>query len=204
MFTLIMIGLIVLIMELYQAMYNQIQLKTVGDYDYDYYDDYYDDYDYGESNDTTTDDNATDDYATDDYASEDYASEDYASEDYASEDYASEDYASRIEDNASDYSSFDYSSYSSYSGRSLKDSLTNMILNSIDPVDRTFNFMEINDKACKNKAVCEISSTPWIAKFIRYMSPTVRGLEEYKYAVDAGEALQDCALLFAECHNNLF
>jgi len=146
MFTLIIIGLIVLIMELYQALFDQIELKTLGNYDYNY-EEYDYDYDY---------------------------------------DYASE-----------------KSSYSSYSSRSLKDSLTNLVLNSIDPVNKSFSFMEIDEEVCRNKAVCEVSSIPWIATFVRYMSPTVRGLEKYKEAVDAGEALEDCSLLFAECKDTL-
>jgi len=88
-------------------------------------------------------------------------------------------------------------------GWSFEEEMLRNVIDSIDPVNKSFSFMEIDEEVCRNKAVCEVSSIPWIATFVRYMSPTVRGLEKYKEAVDAGEALEDCSLLFAECKDTL-
>jgi len=76
------------------------------------------------------------------------------------------------------------------------------VLNSIDPVDMSFRFMEIENNACRKRTLCELSAKPFIGQFIRYISPNIKSLVEFEDAMSAGEALQDCALLFAECPEN--
>jgi len=78
------------------------------------------------------------------------------------------------------------------------------VLNSIDPVDMSFRFMEVDDMACRRRNLCELSATPLIGQLIRYISPSISSLKEYQDAMSAGEALEDCALLFAECRDNQF
>ncbi|CAL4066358.1 unnamed protein product [Meganyctiphanes norvegica] len=96
------------------------------------------------------------------------------------------------------------SSYTSYQSRAAKNSILTQVLNSIDPVDMSFRFMEIENSACRKRTLCELSATPLIGRFFRYISPSISSLNEYQEAMSAGEAaIQDCALLFSECPENL-
>lgn len=81
--------------------------------------------------------------------------------------------------------------------------LLGRVLNSIDPVESAFAIMNVDEVACRERTVCELHGAaarmPLVGALLRYMSPFIRGLDNYKEARDAGEALEDCALLFAEC-----
>ncbi|CAL4207472.1 unnamed protein product [Meganyctiphanes norvegica] len=95
-----------------------------------------------------------------------------------------------------------YSSYSSYESRATRNDILTQVLNSIDPVDISFRFMEIENSACRKRTLCELSATPLIGQFFRYISPSISSLNEYQDAISAGEAIKDCALLFSECPEN--
>jgi len=88
-------------------------------------------------------------------------------------------------------------------GWDYEEGMLKHVLNSIDPVDMSFRFMQIDNSACRKRTLCELSAYPLIGKLMRSISPSVSSLEEYQDAMSAGEALQDCALLFAECPENL-
>ncbi|CAL4066359.1 unnamed protein product, partial [Meganyctiphanes norvegica] len=101
-----------------------------------------------------------------------------------------------------------WSSYSSYAYRRLieaaadDEGMFKSILESIDPVDMSFRFMEIENSACRKRALCELSATPLIGQAFRYISQNISYLNVYQDAISAGEAIQDCALLFSECPEN--
>ncbi|XP_071546801.1 uncharacterized protein [Panulirus ornatus] len=99
-----------------------------------------------------------------------------------------------------------YGSYNRrYYQRSLADneSFLTRVLNSIDPVESAFAILQVEELACRRRTVCELQQAatrmPLVASLVKYISPSIRGLEMYKEAQEAGSALEDCALLFAEC-----
>ncbi|XP_068216566.1 uncharacterized protein [Palaemon carinicauda] len=93
--------------------------------------------------------------------------------------------------------------------RSLRnnDPLISHILNSIDIVESTFSMLDIDEPACRKRAVCEIQRTasafPLLGEYLRYLSQSVLSLDNYREAQDAGSALEDCALLFTECPDSV-
>ncbi|KAK8403642.1 hypothetical protein O3P69_000022 [Scylla paramamosain] len=76
-------------------------------------------------------------------------------------------------------------------------------LNSIDPVEATFSLLQVNDMSCRQRVVCEVqrsaSAVPLIGSFLQQLSTSIPGLQHYREAQFAGAALEDCALLFANC-----
>ncbi|XP_050693171.1 uncharacterized protein LOC126983951 isoform X2 [Eriocheir sinensis] len=76
-------------------------------------------------------------------------------------------------------------------------------MNRIDPVDTTFSLLRVNEKACRQRVVCELqrsaSALPVIGDFLQQISSSIPGLQEYREAQEAGAALEDCSLLFADC-----
>lgn len=107
------------------------------------------------------------------------------------------------------YDSDGYSSYVEYA-RSITKALADnesegvisTVLNSIDPVEMSFRIMEIDHTDCRKRTLCELSATPILGQFFRYISPNISSLKNYQDAMTAGEAKQDCAVLFAECPEN--
>ncbi|XP_066977077.1 uncharacterized protein [Macrobrachium rosenbergii] len=90
----------------------------------------------------------------------------------------------------------------------LNQELLERALNSIDPVESVFSFMRIDEDICKERTICELqrasSNYPLIRDAVEYISPYVWSLRHYKGAQEAGAALEDCALLFAECPYSIF
>ncbi|XP_076031524.1 uncharacterized protein LOC143019609 isoform X2 [Oratosquilla oratoria] len=90
-------------------------------------------------------------------------------------------------------------------GRSLmdEDGVFQRVLNSIDPVDSVFSFMEVEEEACRQRAVCELQSAasryPLIGSFLRYLAPRFQSLDNYSDAIDVGSKRQDCTLVYAAC-----
>ncbi|XP_064113486.1 uncharacterized protein LOC135220102 [Macrobrachium nipponense] len=90
----------------------------------------------------------------------------------------------------------------------LDQELLERALNSIDPVESVFSFMKIDEDICKERTVCELqrasSNYPLIRTAVEYVSPYIWSLRHYKGAQEAGAALEDCAVLFAECPYSIF
>jgi len=78
-------------------------------------------------------------------------------------------------------------------------SLLTTLLNIIDPVEISFRYMEIEDSACRKRTLCQMSATPFVGQFLRYMRPSISSLENYQDAMSAGEAKLDCDLVYATC-----
>ncbi|XP_066977076.1 uncharacterized protein [Macrobrachium rosenbergii] len=87
------------------------------------------------------------------------------------------------------------------------DSFISRVLKSIDPMESAFAFLKVDERVCKERAVCELQKTtstmPLVNTVLKYVSPSIPGLSDYKKAQDAGAALEDCALLFSECPYSL-
>jgi len=100
----------------------------------------------------------------------------------------------------------------SYTARSLQGSswpsIGSRILASIDIVDTTFNYMDIDSDHCRLRTVCEMESyaanNPIARLAINTVNSNLRGLEKYSEAVEAGLARQDCALLYDQCQTSYF
>jgi len=86
--------------------------------------------------------------------------------------------------------------------------LSSKILSSIDIVDTTFNYMDVEDEICRMKTVCEMESyaanNPIARLAINTVNSNLRGLEKYSEAVQAGLERQDCALLYDQCQTSHF
>merc|ERR1712012_713177 len=103
--------------------------------------------------------------------------------------------------------------YYYYQGRSLQDTglvtrAAKMLFNSIDVVDTAFNYMDIEEEVCRLKTVCEMESYavnhPLARLAINTINSSLKGLERYQDAVDAGIEGQDCALLYDQCPYSYF
>ncbi|XP_076031523.1 uncharacterized protein LOC143019609 isoform X1 [Oratosquilla oratoria] len=104
------------------------------------------------------------------------------------------------------YDPYPYHYESGYGARALQkeeESLFTRVLNSIDPVDSVFSFMEVEEEACRQRAVCELQSAasryPLIGSFLRYLAPRFQSLDNYSDAIDVGSKRQDCTLVYAAC-----
>jgi len=86
--------------------------------------------------------------------------------------------------------------------------LVSNVYNSIDIVDTTFTYMDIDSDMCRLKTVCEMESyaahNPIARLAINTVNSNLRGLEKYSEAVEAGLARQDCALLYDQCETSYF
>jgi len=86
--------------------------------------------------------------------------------------------------------------------------LVSDVYNSIDIVDTTFNYMDVEDEICRMKTVCEMESyaanNPIARLAINTVNSNLRGLEKYSEAVQAGLERQDCALLYDQCQTSHF
>ncbi|XP_071546563.1 uncharacterized protein [Panulirus ornatus] len=80
------------------------------------------------------------------------------------------------------------------------------IFYSIDPVESAFAMLQVDDLTCRRRIICELQKVafrmPLIGSLLLLVSRCIRGLEAYREAQEAGAALEDCALLFAECPTN--
>jgi len=78
-------------------------------------------------------------------------------------------------------------------------------LNSIDLVDTSLNYMEVEGEDCRRKAICELEyaavSNPIARLGINTLNSNLWGLEKYSDAVEAGLSGQDCAFLYSECRS---
>ncbi|XP_064111750.1 protein TonB-like [Macrobrachium nipponense] len=87
------------------------------------------------------------------------------------------------------------------------DSFISRVLKSIDPMESAFAWLKVDERVCKERAVCELqkatSTLPLVNTVLGYIRPSIPGLSDYKKAQDAGAALEDCALLFSECPYSL-
>ncbi|XP_064111752.1 uncharacterized protein LOC135219158 [Macrobrachium nipponense] len=96
---------------------------------------------------------------------------------------------------------------SSYSfGRLGQDlGLLARVADSTDPLEAAFLLMRVEDAACKKRYMCEVNQAavriPLFGYYMNLIRPTIKG--KYQAAQDAGSALEDCALLFRECSNNV-
>ncbi|XP_064113487.1 uncharacterized protein LOC135220103 isoform X1 [Macrobrachium nipponense] len=77
------------------------------------------------------------------------------------------------------------------------------IFSSLDVVESTFSMLDIDEPVCRKRAICEVQRTastyPLLGDYLKYLSQSLRGLDRYREAQDAGSVLEDCALLFADC-----
>ncbi|XP_066977075.1 uncharacterized protein [Macrobrachium rosenbergii] len=96
---------------------------------------------------------------------------------------------------------------SSYSfGRLGQDlGLLARVADSTDPLEAAFLLMRVEDASCKKRYMCEVNQAavriPLFGYYMDLIRPTIKG--KYQAAQDAGSALEDCALLFSECSNNV-
>lgn len=86
--------------------------------------------------------------------------------------------------------------------------LVSNVYNSIDIVDTTFNYMDIESDHCRLKTICEMESyaanNPIARLAINTVNSNLKGLEKYSEAVEAGLARQDCALVYDQCQTSYF
>jgi len=86
--------------------------------------------------------------------------------------------------------------------------LVSNVYNSIDIVDTTFNYMDIDSDICRLKTICEMESyaanNPIARLAINTVNSNLKGLEKYSEAVEAGLARQDCALVYDQCQTSYF
>jgi len=100
----------------------------------------------------------------------------------------------------------------SFNARSLEgtswSAMGSKILSSIDIVDTTFNYMDIDSDICRLKTICEMESyaanNPIARLAINTVNSNLKGLEKYSEAVEAGLARQDCALVYDQCQTSYF
>jgi len=80
--------------------------------------------------------------------------------------------------------------------------------NSLDIVDMAFNYMDIEDEACRMKTICEAENYavnhPLGKLAINTINSSFRGLERYQHAVIAGQNGEDCNLLYDQCPHSYF
>jgi len=135
-----------------------------------------------------------------------------ARRDSSSDFYANTDsYGYQYADNSYGYED-PYYGYSNYQGRSFQDGIlprvAKALFASIDIVDTTFNYMDVEDEICRMKTVCEMESyaanNPIARLAINTVNSNLRGLEKYSEAVQAGLERQDCALLYDQCQTSHF
>jgi len=86
--------------------------------------------------------------------------------------------------------------------------LVSNVYNSINILDATFNYMDIDSDMCQLKTVCEMESyaanNPITRLAINTVNSNLRGLEKYSEAVEAGLSGQDCSLLYDQCGTSYF
>jgi len=99
--------------------------------------------------------------------------------------------------------SYEDNSWSSWLGLSRMSGVMRNMYNSLDIVDIGFNYMEIEDESCRMKTICELEayavSHPLASLAINTINSSLRGLERYQTAIEAGMAEADCALLYDQC-----
>jgi len=82
------------------------------------------------------------------------------------------------------------------------------LISSINILDATFNYMDIDSDMCQLKTVCEMESyaanNPITRLAINTVNSNLRGLEKYSEAVEAGLSGQDCSLLYDQCGTSYF
>jgi len=99
--------------------------------------------------------------------------------------------------------SYEDNSWSSWFGLSRMSGVMRNMYNSLDIVETGFNYMEIEDESCRMKTICELEayavSHPLASLAINTINSSLRGLERYQTAIEAGMAEADCALLYPQC-----
>jgi len=99
--------------------------------------------------------------------------------------------------------SYEDNSWSSWLGLSRMSGVMRTMYNSLDIVETSFNYMEIEDESCRMKTICELEayavSHPLASLAINTINSSLRGLERYQTAIEAGMAEADCALLYDQC-----
>lgn len=86
---------------------------------------------------------------------------------------------------------------------SLLSNFLSSLDNRLDIVDAGFNYMEIENEACRMKTICELEayavSHPLASLAINTINSSLRGLERYQTAIEAGMNGADCALIYDQC-----
>jgi len=103
-----------------------------------------------------------------------------------------------------------------FTGRSRQDynlpvvgELMGRLTNSLDVVEGAMNYMQIEEEACKYKAVCEAETRalnihPFVGFAINTINSRLPGLERYSSAVNAARNGEDCALIYDQCNKSWF
>jgi len=83
-----------------------------------------------------------------------------------------------------------------------------MLFNSLDIVETGFRYMDIEDETCRLKTICEMEAYavghPLAKLAINTINSSLRGLERYQTAIEAGMNGADCALIYDQCHVSYF
>lgn len=99
--------------------------------------------------------------------------------------------------------SYEDNSWSSWLGLSGMTSAVRSVYNSLDIVETGFDYMEIENEACRMKTICELEAYavkhPLASLAINTINSSLRGLERYQTAIEAGMNGADCALIYDQC-----
>jgi len=94
-------------------------------------------------------------------------------------------------------------SWSSWLGLSSMTGVMRNMYNSLDIVETGFRYMDIEDESCRLKTICELESYavshPLASLAINTINSSLRGLERYQTAIQAGINGEDCALIYDQC-----
>jgi hypothetical protein len=76
-----------------------------------------------------------------------------------------------------------------------------------DFLERTFDWLDVQDVACKRKIVCEVeqyaaNKSTFKAFVLRFLSKRHPGLMPYQEAVDAGLDFYDCGSIYDTCRHS--
>jgi len=99
--------------------------------------------------------------------------------------------------------SYEDDSWSSWLGLSSMTGVMRNMYNSLDIVETGFRYMDIEDESCRLKTICELESYavshPLASLAINTINSSLRGLERYQTAIQAGINGEDCALIYDQC-----
>jgi len=104
--------------------------------------------------------------------------------------------------------SYEDNSWSSWLGLSSMTGAVRNMYNSLDIVETGFRYMDIEDETCRLKTICEMEAYavghPLAKLAINTINSSLRGLERYQTAIEAGMNGADCALIYDQCPVSYF
>jgi len=92
--------------------------------------------------------------------------------------------------------------------RSNVEDVASQFYNSIDGVELAMDVMQVEERACRFKAICKaeqaIGSNILARLAIHNINSSIAGLNKYAEAIDAGLSGEDCDLKYDQCSQYLF